>query len=367
MNSNDNKKFIHFGCWNNQNCITDNIGFNKNARKLKKMNLREYDFISVAGDNYYPDKIKDGGKTTKTFNEKNFVDGFNCLPNHINKYVIFGNHDMIDEYDDGQCKALVRTKALQQQNMNIFDNVTHIFNNSTLIIFIDSTIYENDINRETKIKDSCYKNIFSDYQNKDDTLEQLKEYQTSQIFGIIERYNNIKNIIIIGHHPLFSIKSKFCKPKPEGILDFLNIYERITTLEKLSDSSFFYLCADVHLYQHSEITLKNDKIINQYIVGSGGANFDHGANAVENLKDKIDSIIEALKDKYNFVKYKILEEITMVYGFITVDYKDPSNIKFEFINSSKSIEDISESKRIFLFNKYIKYKNKYLSLKKMKL
>jgi hypothetical protein len=83
-------------------------------------------------------------------------------------------------------------------------------------------------------------------------------------------------------------------------------------------------------------------------------------------------ILDKLKDTYNFVNYKILEEITMIYGFITVDYKDPSNIKFEFINSSESIQDINksvlDSKKIFLFkNKYIKYKNKYLSLKKMKL
>ena len=43
--------------------------------------------------------------------------------------------------------------------------------------------------------------------------------------------------------------------------------------ETCPTSDFFYLCADLHLYQEGEVTF-HDKIIKQYIVGTGGTKLD---------------------------------------------------------------------------------------------
>jgi hypothetical protein len=55
--------FIHFGCWNNGLC-DKNKGINGVSTVMNKLNKyvnkieNNVDFISIAGDNYYPEKIK---------------------------------------------------------------------------------------------------------------------------------------------------------------------------------------------------------------------------------------------------------------------------------------------------------------------
>jgi len=63
-------KFIHFGCWGNGLCAPgqDN-GLTKMTTLLNKYvsqpeNKDNIEFITVAGDNYYPSKIE------KTYKEK---------------------------------------------------------------------------------------------------------------------------------------------------------------------------------------------------------------------------------------------------------------------------------------------------------
>ena len=55
-------KFIHFGCWNKDNCnlTLKNNGISQTMSKLNdfiKKN-KDIEFITIAGDNYYPDKKK---------------------------------------------------------------------------------------------------------------------------------------------------------------------------------------------------------------------------------------------------------------------------------------------------------------------
>ena len=52
-------KFIHFGCWNNLNNGQLMLVMNK---LKEKVNEETYQFISVAGDNYYPLKEKEEKK-----------------------------------------------------------------------------------------------------------------------------------------------------------------------------------------------------------------------------------------------------------------------------------------------------------------
>jgi hypothetical protein len=395
--SNRNDNFIHFGCWNNKNCLEDSNSFKINSMVLKKINLKKYDFISVAGDNYYPDKIKNESKdeniVIKRYNDKNFTNGFNCLPDDIKKYIIFGNHDIMDEMEGIEnCGVLKSTQLLESKNKNmiIFNNVLHIFQTNTLIIFIDSTLYDIK-NKDQLINDTCYRHFFSDFKGQHKTLRDLIDYQNATINEIIEKIltdgNTITNLIFIAHHPLFSIRTKLdkhtheSKPKITGIFDFINIFEDITNKDRLKQTSFYYLCADTHLYQHGNIKFSNGKIVKQYIVGTGGAEFDNGSfEGKEDPKKIIKETITGLNDSgIHIISYEIKEEIINKYGFITVNYKDPNNITIQFIDSTKIINDnpavyygdpydISPEPNLYLesyyITKYKKYKNKYLALKK---
>lgn len=99
-------KFIHFGCWNKDKCdmTLKNNGLSQTMSKLNdfvKKN-KDIEFITIAGDNYYPDKKgKEKEKKEKTMIAENFLSGVNCLPKHILKYVLLGNHEFDKVKVDG--------------------------------------------------------------------------------------------------------------------------------------------------------------------------------------------------------------------------------------------------------------------------
>jgi len=148
-------KFIHFGCWNKDNCnlTLKNNGISQTMSKLNdfiKKN-KDIEFITIAGDNYYPDKKKDKvtGKKEKTMITNNFLSGVECLPKHILKYVLLGNHEFdkvkVDGNDVDKCYLFNFEKNIfNKLNNTIFFNdvIYRIFGNNTLIIMIDTTLYE---------------------------------------------------------------------------------------------------------------------------------------------------------------------------------------------------------------------------------
>jgi hypothetical protein len=332
-------KFIHFGCWNNGKCsIENNNGLSKMTNLLRKyVSDNDIDFITIAGDNYYPKKGVIEDKKFKMFEMTDFLSGFECLPKDIKKYVLFGNHDIEDivvdeEKKEYKCKALLLQKNIisGDKSYEIFDDIiTKIYNN-TLIIMFDTSIYTllgDDIVNET-----CYKHIFSS--QKIDKIKNLLEYQESKIKDIIID-NNCKNIIFIGHHPIIAkvLKKETNIFKAEdGIIRF---FQNIKNL--LINKNIFYLCADTHFYQKGIITI--DEInINQYIVGTGGAEQD-------------DLPKEPMIENYDEIIYNILEQ-DRSFGFISVNIDD--NISIDYLKTN-----IDGG----YYDKYLKYKTKYLKLK----
>ena len=88
--------FIHFGCCNNLNL---NKGCLINVMKLLKERLKDIDkpkidFLTIAGDNYYPKKEKVKGKKKKIIIPELLNQGFEYLPSEIPIYMILGNHDL---------------------------------------------------------------------------------------------------------------------------------------------------------------------------------------------------------------------------------------------------------------------------------
>ena len=100
-------KFITFGCWNRGECNMENINnpvsvvmqHIKNDVIKSQRTSTPYNFIVVAGDNYYPENVN----KVKFFNETNLNSGFTCLEQiPIQKYIIFGNHDYSDKYNKNE-------------------------------------------------------------------------------------------------------------------------------------------------------------------------------------------------------------------------------------------------------------------------
>jgi hypothetical protein len=196
--------------------------------------------------------------------------------------------------------------------------------NGTLILMIDTTLYSADANdsiqcmqkfineedttlRKSYGEDSLGETLVKPYEpesisalesipvsepdvgkkkkkEKVDSQEvlSLREKQESWIMDTINTAlasgKPIKNVVIIGHHPLLYLKNKKGEDKlTTDISLFYPVLERIHG--KLSDKQikYYYLCADYHSYQHGFIKFPfNDRefTIEQYICGTGGTYLD---------------------------------------------------------------------------------------------
>lgn len=316
-------KFIHFGCWNNGGCSETGT----NGLSLMTKKLREYvssnpiEFLAVAGDNYYPKKDEEG----KHFNKAEFLSGFDCLPKEIKKYLIFGNHDIEDKVIDEtsvpiNCKLLDEQKKIVEENntYEIFDDVIHKVIGDTLIIMFDSNLYENK--EDKKIIDTCYSQLFAGFVNKTVLkIKDLMSYQNCYIKDLLTTHLDKKNIIFIGHHPIYSIKNKKENKDAYKLDRFISFIKQIQTI--LLEKNIYYLCADTHLYQEGRVFITPEIEIKQYIVGTGGAE-----------QDKIYVVDNDIIENGHLVYRKSIER--REFGFLEVDIGD-SDINFKFISATE--------------------------------
>jgi len=298
--SENHQKFIMFGCWNQYECSMER-GTNPLSRTMQKLHnyvsKNPTDFIIVAGDNYYPEKDKSRG--TKKIVFSNLESGFDCLPTDIETDVILGNHDLEtnlrdengniieklviedDTVESGNCDILTKEQEIMKsrQNMNIELYGIRMFGN-TMIIKFDTSMYEEDVDEYKR----CYEK-FKKNNRKNRNFSQIKTRQESLIRKWVKEAisKNSKNIIFVGHHPLVSHKLKKDKVKTSCSTPLI---EFISSLG-LEDSNInkYYLCADVHFYQESDVLIdfvrgKNQKeiLFRQYVVGTGGTELDTPSN-----------------------------------------------------------------------------------------
>lgn len=290
--------FVTFGCWNNGGCEKD-TDLSKVMTKLKSLNPPP-EKIFVAGDNYYPEKEKTKSKNNalekkKIFNLETLVSGFKCLPKNVPIYINYGNHDYENgltirtedgEQVDKSCiltkteKKLVEKISLEGHRINLKMFQSIHFGGSTLVIMIDTTMYDNEDNTEYK---DCYKDALIDTVDTTYAFEEAKTAQKTFMSSVVTDIINtpsISNIVIIGHHPIINYKIK------KGSVITLSLDELATFLyeslfknlkELQRKFSYYYLCADLHQYQSGTITIgEGDQVMNirQYIAGTGGASKD---------------------------------------------------------------------------------------------
>ena len=355
------KKFWQFGCWNNLNtkkgkvlgCLPEVLGL-INDRSMPEEN--KPDLLIISGDNYYPDKSEskdDKDETVKKkliFSEK-LKQGIDYLPENIKINMILGNHDLktndegnlyindLETRENNDCQIIqLELEALKlKKNVDYFFFKSQVINKDTLLLMIDTSIYEED--SYANIYLPCYNKFFKDnvlYKNEDlefDSVRTLRTYQLNKIMRAIERNIYIKNLIIVGHHPIYQVKYKKKEVVPlkymsEIYIKFKPILENIYKI--LQDNiKYYYLCSDLHLYQKGklQITMKNSKMptepktmeIQQYIVGTGGTKLD-------------DALPLERQNIYteNNVTYT-LEEEREECGFLECIINSDNNPEFQFI------------------------------------
>lgn len=368
------KSFIHFGCWNYNKCDSSNLGVpvqkeDTNVTRVMKT-LKKHieksepmpEFLTVAGDNYYFVKSKktDIEEEKKIFSPEFLLSGFNCLPKDIKKYVLIGNHDLENienPLKDPDCSILEIQQDFASDGTNnvVLDSdrkgpiMHHVLDESTIVIMLDTTMYETSEKSIKKVM-KCYQRMFE--MNELDVpenvvLEKIKamrENQKQRLDQYISRLNaeTIKNIIVVGHHPLFDLKTKKddetgkLKTKEE-VMPLLNelYYESIyAPLQEVNSRiNYFYLCADLHQYQTGTVTITEESmpslVIQQYIVGTGGTALekqkynhskDHGASLTnEKYMINYDIIPNATEYTHGFLVCKLDTDKIFSAEFIPAD------------------------------------------------
>jgi predicted phosphodiesterase len=390
------KHFLHFGCWNKGRSYlrsgnTDNASNLTNVmRRLnEKSDEIQPEFIVVAGDNYYPNKIEkiDGNKKIKLkiFNEEDMISGFESLPKNVDVDVIMGNHD----YDrnlyesesiriEEQCKILETEYKFGMSNDNVHISMykARILNHNTLALMIDTTIYDDlyadDITGcyKTHILNPDYKELIPF------TIDNIRKNQADFIRNSIEEFINdksnvLKNVILFGHHPIIGYKLKKGKTalidSPGGpLIDFFynDVFKFISNLLDVQSSrekiNYYYLCADLHQYQVGNISIypnidgisnTEKMLIKQYIVGTGGAELDiypFNNEDLTQIKRDIISFTQKTDDReedreedsiiYNVEYLMTPNELKIPgsrYGFLQGSYQD-ENVFFNFITTDKA-------------------------------
>lgn len=377
----DTFKIAVFGCWN--------VGCDKNSGQqyvsdLIKLNENNYEFMVILGDNYYARKktiIDDGTGTKLKIKLTNITDlkkGFACLE-HINleKKIIMGNHDIEDSLDKG-CSIIKSQLKLPWYDVKfpfgfdmyyLYGNEKNTYNKTILFIYLDTTMYSSDINDDN----SCYKHVL----NKD--IRTLKQEQNTFIVNTLKlvenKLYNISDVVFFGHEPLLTFKQK----KGQDLISIIDellliLFEQKT---KYIDVQFHWICADYHIYQNSVISSKTDDKLNisQWIFGTGGGELD---NVVS--KNELDIELYKLKILPNVVFNHNGTDVSSTYnntngldkfgyGEITFDL---CSVSHKFILSNYNYpskkKDKIKSNDIALIDdyklKYLKYKNKYVELKK---
>ncbi len=394
-------KIIFFGCWNKDLCNESEPSTNGISRTINSLNNyiktteEKPTHLIIAGDNYYPDKNKEkknknkklgGGGGSGTINFTNFRSGFDCLKtiDIPNKHILFGNHDFEnvslknsidpppppppeDNIPEDKCPILT-TQLNYGNDMKFFDFVKDtlpcfLFNN-TLVIFIDTTMYEPDVldeekkNKEGKEEEEgeegekrkevikqiqksqealldCYSKI-KKYENE--TIESIKAIQFKRAEDLLEELKKddykFKNIIFMSHHPLLGIKQKYKEEKQK--YEIKPVYlEGLKNIELLfmkyykDTKKYFHLSADVHQLQHSTLIVHDDSDeykVTQIIAGTGGAELDPEVT--------VPDFLQGTNFKDSNIDYKIHKSLS-TFGFLECFMGEKLHFTFHNTNCPK--------------------------------
>ena len=376
-----------------------------------------YDAMFIAGDNYYSHKKVVNGKKEKTYKKSDLIKGFDKLKEIEipKKYVLWGNHDLeylISKLEDNNSvrnnnennnennnnnnnsnfmkgSNIVNTQiqivrenseSMEFNNLgfnrsgsneerNMTKPVFHLYNKEkkTLFVMLDTTLLCK-FDEETiaqAIFMPYYRGIT--YNNSDGnkkTIHTTKDYIEYTIFRfklLLDSINRadrrqIKNIVLIGHHPLLFLRTKIKngKQKPgylpfkeEGLINIFAELIKVMNAKLNTKYTLNYLCADFHLYMKATLEIAG-KELTQYICGTGGTVLDDLTIEDFNKFNKQ----PVSKTNYNL----ICQEYVLDYGFLDCLINNNNDIKFTFRSMTKPI--IKNKKKLTTKNNLNTYQSK---------
>jgi len=328
-------KFVHFGCWNQGRCNID-INDTSNGMSLVFNRLHttsiQPDFYVVAGDNYYAIKDNDGKKNY--FSQTDFRSGMDCLQNlatvkNKNVYVLMGNHDIqqTNLYQDTNRQDKIDKCYITQEQLKrmIPKKKRIIYDKDTIIIFINSSLYTKDLlAKDEKTEEiECLKMYRKTNKTSLTEIMTMEEEEINSQLRLVP-HTQIKNLVIIGHHPIYGYKyktekdSQITKIKAQQLNK--NGKDYLTTLfQKFPNARYYYLCADIHQYQQTEFTM-NGLAIHQYIVGTGGTGLD--------TEPEPDTALSVPKP-IDITNFKLLDK-DIRHGFLYVQTQTDGELKLTF-------------------------------------
>jgi hypothetical protein len=324
----------------------------------------------VAGDNYYPGKEKNKvtGEKVKTIVPGDLAAGFACLPKGVPIDMLLGNHDLetnmyLSGFTDKKETDCFITKAeIKEAIPNHIDLVVQKArsNGETLVLLIDTSMYDDDAIAEML---PCYKKMagYAGIASK----EELRTEQMRFIQDAIAAFQG-ENIIFIGHHPITGYKLKKDKIKLiQAFPSFLAMLKNIYQPEK----KYYYLCADLHLYQEGTVLLPVDGAkmeIQQYIVGTGGTELDPDPRAGFSPEKEFESTAGVVAGSYTMTPTQERNS-AKEFGFLVCDFHDSVDLKFAFITVPMGGGKRSRGKRSSKKKKRSSKKKKQSSKKLSKL
>ena len=369
-----------FGCWN-EGCKTNSGQYS--VSRLLKSNENKYKFMVILGDNYYAEKVSlttttkstsnSGVLKIKLTNMEEAKHGFECFADiQLEKKLIMGNHDVSDSYDKN-CSILKSQLKLPWYDIKFpfsydlyyIKNTQPSISNTILMIYLDTSLYDNSLNESN----SCY------HQTTGKTVLDLKIEQNKFISNTIESIiskpiYSVKNVVFFGHEPLLTFKEKKdgkgkIKQKPSILIDLMDIL--FGEKQKYLNLNFYWICADYHIYQNTEIINKDTgSKINQWIFGTGGGELDDpvSINYFDHSNYRMNILPNIVYDhNHTNISGKFARSNGLArFGYGEISF-DLCSVQHKFIQSQYNTLDQIEKIDGGYKQKYIKYKNKYIQLK----
>jgi hypothetical protein len=268
--------FLFFGCWNqpgNASNDPEKLPRNKVFNHIRA-HKSEIQTIIIGGDNVYPRPER---KVDKYHEPDVFDEGFGMYASLGKPIVLaFGNHNE-STLDHQKARAGFRPEdstyfvRAYAEGVDVVVLDTNKMNDAEMLAWFDKTVKQ--------------------------ISESGREYY------------------VVQHEPYFTAKKKKFGSLVNGAA-FLEVM--FTYRQPIS-----VLCADTHHYQHAEIkrigAANDDPVIHQFIVGTGGANYDEHKSDFES------------RDFESGYTFKKIEE-TSGFGYLCVDGADLRDVRFEKVS-----------------------------------
>jgi len=377
----DNLKFIHSGCWNTEckNRINHskleklpyiNTALYDQLHITTKINTEDVSFLSLIGDNIYQKYYEANNADPPSILYK-IPNGIQC----INQCILLGlgNHDTSDKvtYD--------RVMQLNDEPKifipcDYYCLIIKMREFSIKLIYINTNIlnvheHSEPYYRYNKSKVEYLQMQVDQYEFLDEAINN-PEFETTYTF-------------VLGHEPIIHAphSKELCEETDRVQL------LRINELINRNNNVDFYLNADEHNLQ--SISSKMSKL--KYIIsGGGGALGDFPVGLYNKKLENIDFILQTDKYRFNnviashgYVRFEINKD-SVQYHFVVPDYVSNNldntidrfddsifSAPFKIISTDVSTALYISPKCSMLkeggryYQKYLKYKQKYLVLKQL--